>query len=215
MPTLPPSTTTRATSPRGQLSALDIEFCRQYLLTLSGHRAAVYCRPELTTLSAKKWGTTQLARPEIQEEIADAFMREREKLRVTVDEVLSEIRAMAKVDIRDLFQPDTNALLPIDSMPEAARRAIVGFEVRELFTGEGEGRRIAGYIKSVKLANKLDAAKALGQLGGMFKEKLEDPSTNASATGSDIELAARINALLLEVQTRVANDENLNSDGIV
>ena len=113
-----------------------------------------------------------LRKPEIQAAIETAMAARSEKVELTAEQVLREIKTAAFLDPLQLFAED-GTLLPLSRMPEAARRAIAGLEVEELFDGRGEDRRMIGYLKKIKLVSKEGTLTLAGRHLGMFVDKKE------------------------------------------
>ena len=75
------------------------------------------------------------------------------KLDISVERVIRELARVAFFDPLEFWNED-GTVKPLHEMSEDARRAIVGLDVAEMFEGSGEQRRLAGYVKKFKLANK-------------------------------------------------------------
>jgi len=92
--------------------------------------------------------------------------------RYIVDELLRETREISHSDFRKLFG-NNGQLLPVNQWPEGAARTVESVEVKELFEYTGESRELVGYTKKIKLWNKNQAVKVMGQEFGIFKDKKE------------------------------------------
>jgi hypothetical protein len=92
--------------------------------------------------------------------------------RYIVDELLRETREISHSDFRRLFG-ERGQLKPVNEWPEGAAKAVESVEVKEVFENEGDGRKLVGYTKKIKLWNKNQAVKMLGQEFGIFKDKKE------------------------------------------
>jgi len=84
---------------------------------------------------------------------------------------LFELMAMAFVDPGDFFDEHGNPI-DIPSLPPAARKMLAGFETAEEFTGKGDARVSAGYVRKIKMLSKLEAMKLFGDaLGWLNSDK--------------------------------------------
>ena len=145
-------------------------FIREYLVDLNA--SAAYRRAGYTSGNANVTGPRLLANVRIQAELARHMAARSEKVELTAEQVLREIKTAAFLDPLQLFAED-GTLLPLSRMPEAARRAIAGLEVEELYDGRGEDRRMIGYLKKIKLVSKEGTLTLAGRHLGMFVDKRE------------------------------------------
>jgi hypothetical protein len=83
--------------------------------------------------------------------------------------VIAELAAIAFLDPAKFYDESGN-LLPIHDMPEAARRAITGIDVEEIFAGKGEERRQIGVLRKIRFAGKQGALDLLAKHLGLFKD---------------------------------------------
>ena len=145
-------------------------FVREYLVDLNA--SAAYRRAGYTSGNPNVNAPRLLARAGIQAEISKHMAARSEKVELTAEQVLREIKTAAFLDPLQLFAED-GTLLPLSRMPEAARRAIAGLEVEELYDGRGEDRRMIGYLKKIKLVSKEGTLTLAGRHLGMFVDKKE------------------------------------------
>ncbi len=145
-------------------------FVREYLVDLNA--SAAYRRAGYTSGNPNVHGPRLVANGRIQDELARHMAARSEKVELTAEQVLREIKTAAFLDPLQLFAED-GTLLPLSRMPEAARRAIAGLEVEELFDGRGEDRRMIGYLKKIKLVSKEGTLTLAGRHLGMFTDKTE------------------------------------------
>ena len=145
-------------------------FVREYLVDLNA--SAAYRRAGYTSGNPNVNGPRLLAKAGIQAELARHMAARSEKVELTAEQVLREIKTAAFLDPLALFADD-GTLLPLRKMPEAARRAIAGLEVEELYDGRGEDRRMIGYLKKIKLVSKEGTLTLAGRHLGMFVDKRE------------------------------------------
>ena len=89
-----------------------------------------------------------------------------------VDKVIDTTIDISASDLRQLFG-ENGELLPPDQWPDNIGPAIESVEIKEVFEGAGHRREHVGYTKKIKLWNKINALKMLGQEQGVFKDKKE------------------------------------------
>lgn len=92
--------------------------------------------------------------------------------RYIVDQLMRETREISQSDFRKLFGED-GQLLSVNEWPDGAAKTVESVEVKELFENDRGKRKLVGYTKKIKLWNKNQAGKTLGQEFGIFKDKKE------------------------------------------
>lgn len=145
-------------------------FVKEYLIDQNASRAAVAAG--YSEKGAHVAGQRLLRNVAVQAQIEHENDKINQKLDVSVERVKSELARLAFYDPRDFFAADGSAI-PVTSLTEDAARALAGFEMAELFTGSGEQRATAGYIKKFKLIDKTKALEQLGRHLKMFTDKVE------------------------------------------
>lgn len=152
------------------LNPRQAQFVREYLVDLNA--SAAYRRAGYKTGNADVLGPRLLGNAGIQAAVQVAYQTRAAKVELTAEQVLREIKNAAFLDPLALFAPD-GTLLPLDQMPEHARRAIAGLEVEEVYEGQGKARRQVGYLKKIKLVSKEGTLTLAGRHLGMFTDKTE------------------------------------------
>ena len=102
-------------------------FIREYVKDFNATQAAIRAGYSKKTAGSQSFDLMQ--KPEIQDEIAEAVKNASESAEVTVERVLKELSAIAFVDPADIFNDD-GTLKPLSQIPEQARRAIAGLEIK-------------------------------------------------------------------------------------
>ena len=95
-----------------------------------------------------------------------------QRLQITSDRIMQEYERLALLDPLDLFNAD-GTMKALKDIPEDARRAIGGLELRELSNIETPDGPISVQLKKVKLVDKKGALDSLAKILGMMKEKVE------------------------------------------
>ncbi len=111
-----------------ELTPKQDKFVDEYLVDLNATQAAI--RAGYSKRSANNIGPGNLLKPIIQEAIQKRRLKLQQKLHITQERVLEEEARLAFVDIESMFD-DKGNLLPVNKIPEDARRAIAGVEVIE------------------------------------------------------------------------------------
>lgn len=81
---------------------------------------------------------------------------------VTLERVVKEYARIAFFDIRDIFDPETGAMLAVKDLNDASAAAIAGIEVAEQKTFNV----VTGEIKKVKITNKIAALDGICKIMG-------------------------------------------------
>lgn len=84
-----------------------------------------------------------------------------------IQALLRELKSMALVDVRQLYDSD-GTVLPVDKWPDSVARCVASVEVSEIFDTD-EGRRVlVGHTKKIRLWDKHKAVEMLGRDLGRF-----------------------------------------------
>lgn len=145
-------------------------FIKEYILDHNATQAAI--RAGYSEKSAKVTGSRLLTDANVRAAIEKKQSKIDAKLDVTVERVTLELARLAFYDPREYWNEDGSAK-PFTELSEDARRAVAGFEMAELFTGTGEERGLAGYVKKFKLADKGLNLERLGRHLQMFPTKVD------------------------------------------
>ena len=145
-------------------------FVKEYLIDQNATRAAIAAGYSEAT--AGQAGARLLKNVQIRSQIEQKNEEINQKLDISVERVKTELARLAFYDPRAYWNQDgtAKAMAEID---EDSARALAGFEVAELFTGSGEERATAGYIKKFKLVDKTKALEQIGRHLKMFTDKYE------------------------------------------
>jgi len=99
-----------------------------------------------------------------------------EKVKANYEQWLMEIEHAAFCDSRKFFD-DKGQLIPIPELGDGSAAGLAGFEVTEIWAGEGEDRKQVGSTKKIKLGNKLSALELFGKATGYYQDKVEAPQS--------------------------------------
>lgn len=154
----------------GKLTPKQAQFVREYLIDLNATQAAI--RAGYSRNGAEVTGSQLLRNPKVGEAVNAASQKRAQRVEVTADEVLRELKRVALTDIRQAYTAG-GRLKPISEMPEDIARAIAGVETEELFEGHGEEREQVGDTVKVKFWPKVQALELLGKHLKLFTDKIE------------------------------------------
>jgi phage terminase small subunit len=172
-----------------QLTDKQTRFVDEYLLDLNATQAAI--RAGYSPKTAKVIAHENLTKPYVAAAIQAKQAALQEKLGITIERVLNEIACSAFLDIADLCAED-GSVLPLSQIPEAARRAIAGIEVSDLFEGSGEDRKAVGTLKKIKLADKMAALDKLCKHLGMYAADNKQGDKAPAAIAATVTLSPEI-----------------------
>lgn len=159
-------------------------FIDEYLKDLNGTQAAI--RAGYSEKCARQHASDLLAKPDIQERIAQRRAELEAESGITVEKVLAEYAKLAFLDPR-LFFGEDGALLPIHKLPPGVAAALQGFEFDQIATGQGKDRKVIGQTAKIKLINKKEALDSIARILGMFKDSLIVKTDPIAALLDDID----------------------------
>lgn len=154
----------------GDLHQRRTRFVKEFLIDQNATRAAIAAGYSERTASSQ--GSRLLSNVKVKAAIDAGNGKVNSKLEVTVERVREELARLAFYDPRAFWNEDGTAKAVTD-LEEDTARALAGFEMAELFTGGGEERATAGYVKKFKLADKGLNLERLGRHLKMFTDKVE------------------------------------------
>jgi phage terminase small subunit len=148
---------------KGRGSFMRDRFSIEYLKDFNATQAAV--RAGYSAKTAASQGQRLLKSAAVGEAIAEATERLLKKNEVTVERVLEELAEIAFLD-PIVFFDDNGHLLPINNIPENARRALASFTVEESCDCDGHrrGKTHVGF----GFCSKLAALELLGKIERRF-----------------------------------------------
>lgn len=144
-----------------------------------------------------EYGASFLKNKSVQAELKRQLKYKLNALEITEERILSELFAIATLDPADLFNDDGSAKA-LSDIPEKARRAIAGLEVKELFARSKNGEaELIGHLKKFNVSSKLQALDLLGKYIGLWQDKIKIEHTGEVKVGVDkFELESRVKQLV-------------------
>lgn len=147
-------------------------FCLEYLsngLNATQAYKDVYknkCTENVAWASASRI----LSNVKVHQRIQELYSDKAEKIEVTVEWVLEQMKLIASSNASDAFRDD-GSLLPLKEMPLGLQLCVASFEMVEYFEGKGEDREQVGWLKKIKFWNKDKNLENLGRTLAMFVDR--------------------------------------------
>lgn len=157
-----------------KLNARQQLFVEEYLIDLNATQAAL--RAHYSRKTAAFIGAENLRKPQIQSAISAAMAARSERIHITQDDVLRELKILDFSDITDFDIDDRGNVALMPAAPKLAMRAVSSLRKKITHTDQG-----ITYETEIKLWNKPAALKMSGQHLGMFIERHEHTGKDGKA----------------------------------
>ncbi|AHI65904.1 terminase small subunit [Burkholderia thailandensis] len=152
-----------------KLTAKQQRFVDEYLVDLNASAAAR--RAGYSKKTARVIADENLIKPDIQAAIAEAMKARSERTKIDADRVLQRMVEIDEMDVLDIMNDDMS-LKPVSEWPKVWRQYLSGFDLAELFEGNGDAREMVGILKKIKWPDKLKNLEMLGRHFGMFNGRV-------------------------------------------
>ncbi|MBF8733094.1 terminase small subunit [Pseudomonas guariconensis] len=161
------------------LTAKQQRFVVEYLVDLNATQAAI--RAGYAKKGAKDQAYQLMQRPEIAAAIKSAMEARNKRTKVDADYVLQRLVEIDQLDVIDILEDDLS-LKPLKQWPKAWRQYLVGFDLAEMFEGQGKERDMVGILKKIKWPDKVRNLELLGKHVNVnaFKEQVDVTVTSLS-----------------------------------
>lgn len=144
----------------------------EYLVDLNATQAAIRAgySPKTATVTASE----NLTKPNIQAAIQAAKDERSAKTKIDSTYVLTRLSEIDQMDAKDIFEDD-GSLKHIKDWPKIWRQFLSGFDVKEIWDGYGDDRKVSGMLKKVKWPDKVKNLELIGKhvSVGAWKETVE------------------------------------------
>ena len=154
-----------------ELNAKQRRFCKEYVIDLNGTQAAIRAGYSKKTAGSQSFDL--LKKPEIQAKIKQLEKTVAERLGITHESVLKELKKLAFSDMRKLTKWGENGVTLIDSSQIDDDSAACVAEVSQTITKDGGGIKF-------KLHDKKGALEDLGRHLSMFVDKVDHSNNDGS-----------------------------------
>ena len=147
-------------------------FVAEYLVDLNATQAAI--RAGYAKKGAKDQAYQLMQMPEVAEAIKAAMGDRNKRLKVDADYVLQRLTEIDQMDFIDIMEDD-GSLKPVRNWPKVWRQYLSGFDLAEMFEGQGKDRDMVGILKKIKWPDKVRNLELLGKHVNVnaFKEQVE------------------------------------------
>lgn len=149
------------------MNARRARFVREYLIDLNATRAAI--RAGYSPATAGQAGDRLLKNVEVSAAIAAAEQARAERVGIEADRVLEELAAVGFAKLSEVAEWDDERFSLKPSSEIDARPVLEVKQKRRVLVTE-EGEQILSEERGIKLHDKIQALKLLGQHLGMFRE---------------------------------------------
>lgn len=147
-------------------------FCQEYIKDLNQTQALIRAgydqEPGVAAVTAHRL----LKKANVAQRIQQLFDERAKTVGVDANTVLRELLMLATVDLSRAYD-SFGQVLPMNEMPEEIRKCIAGFEVQEIFFGQGDDKQVGGFTKKLKFWDKPKALELLGKHLKLFTDKVE------------------------------------------
>ncbi|MBN8935741.1 MAG: terminase small subunit [Rhizobiales bacterium] len=136
-------------------------FIAEFLVDLNGTRAAI--RAGYSPKTANEQAAQLMAKPAVKAEIDARIAARSQRTQIDADWVLKRLALEVDADLADLYD-DNNNLKAVSEWPEVWRRGLVaGVDINALFEGTGKDRVQIGYVKKIRLADRIRIIELIGR----------------------------------------------------
>lgn len=142
------------------LTAKQQRFVAEYLVDLNATQAAV--RAGYSAKGAKDQAWQNMQNPEILAAVRVAMEARNKRTQVDADYVLHRLTEIDQMDVLDILDDDMS-VKPLSQWPKVWRQYLVGFDLAEMFEGQGKDRSMVGILKKLKWPDKVRNLELLGK----------------------------------------------------
>ncbi|WP_458722889.1 terminase small subunit [Pseudomonas brenneri] len=135
-------------------------FVIEYLVDLNATQAAI--RSGYSKKTAGQIGDENLKKPQIAQAIKEAMDSRNQRVQINADYVLNRLVEIDQLDVLDILRDDMS-FKPLSEWPKGWRQYLVGFDIAEMFEGQGEDRSMVGLMKKIKWPDKVKNLELLGK----------------------------------------------------
>lgn len=167
---------TRKTNAAGEPVGKPRLFCEHYINDSALNGALAARKAGYSEKSSNDAAWRLLREPVCMAYIEKLKKERRIRLQVDADYVLQRLYDMDQMDIIDILNDDMT-LKPLSTWPKVWRQALNGFELAELFEGQGDVRAMMGVLKKIKWVDRLKNLELLGkhvEVGAFAERVIEE-----------------------------------------
>lgn len=157
-------------------------FVDEYIKDFKGGPAYLRAGFKVSSRVAESNASRLLRNADVQAAVTDVIEARSKRTKIDADWVLRRLADISDADLADLYGPD-GSMKPVSEWPEVWRKGLVaGVEVFEEFSGQGQERKLIGYTRKVKLADRLKSLELIGKHVdvGAYRERVEHTGKNGA-----------------------------------
>ncbi|QKM47737.1 hypothetical protein B7760_01761 [Burkholderia glumae] len=147
-------------------------FVDEYLIDLNATAAYKRAGYAATGRAAITNANRLLTKADIQAAVDGAMSKRAERVQVDAAYVVQRLVEIDKMDVLDILNDDMS-LKPVSEWPRVWRQYLSGFDLAEMFDGQGDERTMVGILKKIKWPDKVKNLELLGRHFSIFNDKLE------------------------------------------
>lgn len=145
----------------GNIKPMMERYCQEYIKDPTKQEQAAL-RAGYAQASAAKRASLMMKDQRIIDRIAELMKGRSKRVKLNADDVLKKLADMLEADVIDILNED-GSIKPIHEWPPVWRKSIAGFEIAELFEGQGKDRTQIGFVKKIKLLDKIKVIELVGK----------------------------------------------------
>ena len=174
-----------------QLTAYQESMAREMLkghaTNSDAYRASLYPTEGKSNTQIGKQASEVLNSPYMRDRIAELMASRNKRTEIDEDYVLTRLRDIDELDILDIMNDDMS-VKPLKEWPKVWRTTVASVDITELFAGSGDERALMGFIKKLKMPDKLKNLELMGKHVRVqaWKEKTEVEHTGLTDILKDI-----------------------------
>lgn len=146
-------------------------FCLEVLNRKPNVRAYQLAYPDCSYDSARSNACRLIADDCIQARIAYLKEEQRNRLRMSADDVLMGLEMATRFDPAELLRPD-GSMIPLHELPPEIRLCIEKVEYDEIYIGQGDKKKTIGRTAKVHTISKAKAYELLGKHHKLFTDRM-------------------------------------------
>ena len=147
----------------GPLNDRQLQFVHSYIVDFNAAAAYRKAYPDSSVESSQSSGPRLLSDVRVQKTLQRLLTRRADALSLTQESVLEAVSRLAFADTRQLIDPDTGRLRPLQDLPEDVASSLSSFSLTEV---DGEVR-----LSNVKTSDKVRSLELLAKHLGILNDK--------------------------------------------
>ncbi|WP_447875349.1 terminase small subunit [Serratia fonticola] len=186
-----------------KLNARKELFCREYIVDLKAGPAAI--RAGYSEKTAYSAGPRMLLEPDVKTRINQLKQERIDQLGIDANYVLLRLYEIDQMDVLDILHEDMS-IKNVSDWPPVWRRYLSGFDLAEMFEGQGDDRDMVGILKKIRWPDKVKNLELLDKhLSVQTSNKQEESAENKEKSALNIQ---RIKLTNEKLQAEIDNLKN-------